>query len=419
LSPKKNYELIFLAPEPAWMRGTGGMYGAGMSRRCRAALAEDGLVALHVDGRGLSEKRFAAIVRDFAREFPHMQLWCTGAYDWLLVGGAAAIQTQADKTLALFERDAVGKDFVRAGVFSLPEAAACMVCDGAGVSPWLERTGVETAFANMRRAPFFAFGLGMENRVTPFALEACRQNTLDWLAPGGMDADVYEAIRDKAAQCAEARVLAARATARMGAGQGGEALADARAAAALNPRDPLLTQLAESLELEGRRRIAIGEFKGGLKCYENLLSFSSGSARAHYGMGFCLRAGGDNETAYLHFARAVAGAPEQTGYRMELAQVAATVGEYGEADRQYQEVLAREPDNMEAKFRYAKVLAVKERPDKDFAKALKLAEEVCVKTDWKQAEYAYGLADLYMDAGRVLEGMGLKRRLKEGTAGDR
>jgi hypothetical protein len=29
-------------------------------------------------------------------------------------------------------------------------------------------------------------------------------------------------------------------------------------------------------------------------------------------------------------------------------------------------------------------------------------------------EYAYGLADIYIDAGRIPEGMGLKRRLKEG-----
>jgi tetratricopeptide (TPR) repeat protein len=413
LSSDQGYELIFLASDPGWMRGAGRAYSRGLFRRCRGALAGNGLAALHLDSRALSQKRFAAITRDFTLEFPHMQLWCVGPYDWLLVGGAATIQTPADRMLALFERDAVVKDFVRAGVFSLPEVAACRVCDGAGVSPWLEQTGFETAFANARRAPFFVFGKEDGGLVAPHALEACRQKTLAWLTPGTLDADVDQAIRAKAAQCADARSLAARALVRTMSTQGEAGLGDAREAAKLNPRDPLLTQLAESLELEGRRRIAIGEFKGGLKCYENLLSFSPGSARSHYGMGFCLRASGDNETAYLHFARAVASAPEQTGYRMELAQVAVAIGEYAEADRQFQEVLKREPDDVEAMFRYAKALASKDRQDKDFPKALKLAEEVCIRTQWKNSEYAFGLADLYMEAGRVLEGMGLKRRLKE------
>lgn len=185
----------------------------------------------------------------------------------------------------------------------------------------------------------------------------------------------------------------------------------------MNPRDVLLIDLAEAMELEGRRRISIGDFKGALKCYENLLSFSPGTARAHYGLAYCLRASGDNETAYLHFARAVSAAPGQTGYRMELAQVALAVGEYAEADRQYQEVVKREPSNPEPLFRYAKALAVKERPDKDLAQAVKLAERACVLTRFQNSEYAFGLADLYMDAGRVLEGMGLKRRIKEGLHG--
>ena len=414
LSSKQKHDIIFIAPEPAWMRGSGKAYGRGMLRRCRDALAENGLVALHLDGRALSQRRFAAVARDFAREFPNMQLWCAGMYDWLLVGGTDTIQVPADRMLALFEREAVTKDFVRAGMRSLPEVMASMVCDGAGLVPWLERTGSESAFANMRRAHRFAFGKDGALLVSPHALEPCRQNTLEWLRPSAADIDVYQAVRDRTAECAEARALAARALAQTERGQGDAGLADARAAAKLNARDPLLTRLAEGLELEGRRRIAIGEFKGGLKCYENLLSFSQGSALSHYGMGYCLRASGDNETAYLHFARAVAAAPEQAGYRLELAQVAMTIGEYAEADRQFQEVLKREPENHEAMFRYAKALAFKDREDKDFAKAIKLAEDACVKTKWKNMEYAFGLADIYMDAGRVMEGMGLKRRLKEG-----
>ena len=421
LTPRQNYDLIVLAGEPMWMRGTRKAYSSRLFARCRSALASGGLVALHVDGRALSARRFAAVVRDFARVFPHMQLWCTGAYDWLLVGSNGMIQSPADQMLACFERQAVMRDFVRARVLALPEALACMVCDGAGVVPWLERTGFESWRANARRVPQIVFSSqeASEELLTPHALEPMRQKTLEWLVPGEMDVGVYQTIRDRTLVCADARTLAARALAQTTAGQGDAGLADARAAAKLNVRDPLLTRLAESLELEGRRRIAIGEFKGGLKCYENLLSFSPGSAHSHYGMGFCLRASGEPETAYLHFARAVAAAPEQIGYRMELAQVAVTVGEYAEADRQYEEILRRKPDHAEALYRYATCLATKERADRNMARALTLAEQACRETGWQNREFAYGLANLYMDAGRVMEGMGLKRRLKEGGLPER
>ncbi len=155
--------------------------------------------------------------------------------------------------------------------------------------------------------------------------------------------------------------------------------------------------------------------KGALKCYENLLSFSAGTARSHYGMGYCLRGNGDSENAYLHFARAVAYAPEQAEYRLDLAQAALATGRFAEADRQFREVLKREPDNADALFRFAQGLSKRERPDKDVAQAVKLAERACELTRWENHEYAFGLADMYIDAGRVLEGVGLKRKLKEGA----
>jgi len=45
---------------------------------------------------------------------------------------------------------------------------------------------------------------------------------------------------------------------------------------------------------------------------------------------------------------------------------------------------------------------------------LKLAERACEITGWDNRELAQGLADLYLEAGRVMEGVGLKRLLKEG-----
>ena len=78
-------------------------------------------------------------------------------------------------------------------------------------------------------------------------------------------------------------------------------------------------------------------------------------------------------------------------------------------------VLAREPEHAEALFRQAQGLVLKGRPDRAPEQAVRLAERACELTGWQNREYAFGLADLYLEAGRVLEGLGLKRRLKEGT----
>lgn len=416
LSLKKNYDVVFLAPEPVWMRGTRIAYGRRLFKHCRDTLSADGVVALHLDARALSPGRFAAIARTFTGVFASVQVWQTGAHDWLLVGRTNKRSTPMDGMLRVLDRLPVVRDLACAGIRTLPEILACWVCNEKELAGWLGQIQPESAWCAAWRAPRAVFAHNVNGLQGP-VLDGCRQKKLDWVMPGELDRTVFEVVRDKSEACLAARAMAAAALTQRATGQGDSGLISAREAAKVNPRDVLLIELSEAMELEGRRRIVIGDFKGALKCYENLLSFSPGTARAHYGLAYCLRASGDNEAAYLHFARAVAAAPEQNGYRMELAQVALTVGEYAEADRQYQEVLKREPSNPEPLFRYAKGLAVKERPDKDLARAVQLAERACVLTRFQNNEYAFGLADLYMDAGRVLEGMGLKRRIKEGING--
>jgi tetratricopeptide (TPR) repeat protein/spermidine synthase len=409
-----GYDVIFLVPEPVWMRGARASTSRAQFVRCSRALSAEGIVALHLDARALSAGRFAAIAHDFKAVFPGVQIWCTGSYDWVLVGAAKEIKAPVDGMLALFEREPVFRDFVRAGGVALPEALACMLCDGKGLDPWLKETVPERAVAALWHAPRTALE-GVRTTLLPGTLEGCRQWKSRWVLPGEMDADLYVALLDKVGRTLGARVAAVKALAETAKGRNEAGLESARAAAKISTRDALLVHLAESVELEGRRRIKIGDLKGALKCYENLLSFSAGTARTHHGMGYCLRGNGDNENAYLHFGRAVAAAPEQTDFRLDFAQAALAIGEYAEADRQFSELLKREPDHVEALFRYAKGLSKRERPVKDLPQAVKLAERACELTQWENQEYAFGLADLYMDAGRVLEGMGLKRRLKEGV----
>jgi len=301
-------------------------------------------------------------------------------------------------------------DWILAGIMGLPEILACMFCVTEGLRKWLDGRSTETGRTALWRGPRRV--IAGENLLAP-ALASVRLQGADWVLQGEMDEDIYEGVMARVGEVKDARCLMVRALADGLEGRQEESLAAMRVAAKVTPRDALLLQMVDQLDLDARRRVRFGDFKSGLICYENLIALSGGVARYHHGMGVCLRSSGDTENAYRHFARAVGASPEQEFYRLDLAQAAVAVGEFAEADRQYREVLKREPDNASVHLLFAQALVAQKRPDKDLEQAVKLAERACELTQWKDNRLAYGLADVYIEAGRVLEGMGLKRRLKE------
>ena len=413
----ERYDCICLEPEPIWMRGAPSLTSVGYYLRCRRALSDNGIVTLHLDARAMQTGRFAAIAGAFITAFPETQIWNIGLNDWMLVGSKSALEVSAEEMYAMFDADLPSRDLLRAGILSLPDLLPSFLCRADGIASWLERKercGVLRSALQMPALVLREEGFSLR----PNQLEGCRQRSFSWLKQGNMDSDIYYAIRRRAESNTDARSLAVRALAEIDGRHSVKGLQAARDAARLNPRDLVLNDFASSLDLEGRRRAAIGDFSGALSCYENMLSFDPGGARAHYGVGYCLRAKGSNLEAFRHFVRAVEAQPEQTLFRTELAQVAGVLADFDEADRQYREVLKREPKNADAYFRYAKCLADRRREKPQYEDALLYAERACALTKWRNSEYAYGLADLYIEAGKTLEGLGLKRRLKEASVGD-
>lgn len=412
-SSRSAYELILLTGEPTWLRGTHDMYGKRLFKKCRSALADNGLVALHLDARAMTRGYFKTIATRFCQVFPHVNLWQIGPNDWVLIGGKQKPKASLSAMVAFMDRPLVLRDFVRTGLFALPEVLACWTCDGVTLMAALDAVKATTAMSEAWHAPQMIFKADAE-QLRPASLAKTRQQPLAWISPGESEKAVYISLLDKTDTFLAARGQIIEAFKQRDAGAGEAGLRAARKAAAVNPRDALLIHFRETLELEGRRRLSIGDFKGGRHCYENLLSLGGAQARAYYGLAYCQRAIGETEVAYQNFERAVAMAPGLLEYRLEFAQAALAVGAFAVADQQYETVLKQEPNHPEVLFRYAKALTQAERPKRDFKKALPMAERACVLTHWQNTTYAYGLADLYMDAGRVLEGMGLKKRLKEG-----
>ncbi|MDD2597787.1 MAG: hypothetical protein PHO37_00985 [Kiritimatiellae bacterium] len=410
-----HYDFIYLTPEPVYMRGAAAYFSQRAFNRVSEALRPDGIAALHLDARGLSLAAFASVVGNMRSVFPYMQIWSTGAHDWVLVGSHTLITADAGAVVQMFEREQVFKDFTRAGKLSIADALVSMVCDERGVDQWLEGRRSAPVWQLSWASPAAVFN-SQAQPVLPGVLETARQLDLKrWFLRGVLEADIYESLTSRVARNVSARMSAVIAVTQMSMQLSGDAMRNARAAASVNQQDALLVQLSESLELEARRRIKIGDYKGAIRCYENLLSFSEGSPQAHYGMGYCLRATNDPQGAYIHFVRAVVNAPEQSDYRLELAEAALAVAQFAVADKQYEKVLEANPEDTRTLLLFAKALARKDRPDKDYKRAIELAERACRLAQWSDLELGLGLADLYMDAGRVMEGMGLRRTLKAGS----
>jgi tetratricopeptide (TPR) repeat protein len=408
------HDLIVLTPEPLFKRGCTRGFSQSRLRRIAAMLEPGGVAVLHLDARALARTAFATILDGMRQEFAHMQVWCTGTYEWMVAGSMYPLTLNVGEMLKLFERDAVFRDFILAGQLTMSDALACMVCDETGVDRWLAENPERISY---RRAAWNVPKNVLEGDaalMSPVFFEKVRQLDVgEWLHRGEAETEIYSAIKERVENNITARISAVMALANVEVAHSEKGLECARDAAQINPDDAFLVQFQDALELEGRRRIAIGDYKGAVRCYENILTLNRESAQAYYGLGYCLRANGDLQSAYLHFARAVVNAPRQRHYRIELAGVALEIGQYSTADLQYEKILEDDPNNITALLLYAEALLCKGRENRRLEKAIELAQRACELTQWKNPDIIVALADIYIEAGRVMEGMGLKRRLKE------
>lgn len=407
------YDVVLATTAPGWMTGAARWLDHRMFDHYAKMLAPGGLSAVTVDTRGLSPALFRRCVRTFASNFAHVQVWCLSEEDWLLVGSDSEIKVPVDLMLARFDQPDVFRDLAQGGVYALPEILACFVLDTQAVAAYT--AGVTADGRYMLASAMIVAGVGplsdSANAVHVLAaVEPSRSWRTDWLLPGELEPDVFVALLDRVGRDLGAR---ARVVAALGRPvRDIAALAAAVREASPNARDLLVREQADRMELAARRRLTIGDARNAAKRFEELLAIAPDSATAHYGMAVACQRSGQAQAAYWHFARATALATGNVDYRLELARTAAQVGELGEAVRQYREALRIDPNHPQALYRLARVLALPKTPGRNRAEAVRLAERACVLTRWSDYEMALGLADLYIEDGRVLDGVVLKRRLR-------
>ncbi len=167
-----------------------------------------------------------------------------------------------------------------------------------------------------------------------------------------------------------------------------------------------------AMEQEGAYALARGDHAGAARLYGDVLAVLPERASAHYGAAMADRGLGRAESAYLHLLRAVADAPDARECRLALAEAAFAAGHESEALAQYRRLLESRADDPETLIGLAVCLGRGKPPVRDPAQAIASAERAAELTRYRDARIAAILADLYIENGRVVEGVSLKRRLR-------
>ena len=404
-------DIVFVAPMPDWMTGSD-MPDAAVWKRLASGLSKGGVTALRLDGRLLSRARLKGILADFRAAFTHYRMWCVGRKDYVVTAGGNVL---ADELLDLFSRQESFAAFVAADVYIPAELFACYMGTDNEIEPGLLEIPALSHGSATWEAPQLAFASPPTNHLsevraaglTPYYIPP-----MGWLVRGTVAPAVWSVMTNQllAVQGARREILLGFDDADRGAST--NAIECWATAAKTNPRDPLLGNLADSLDLEARRFLRLGNINGALRCYENRLLIRPNDVAAVHNFGVCLKKAGHWDVAARVFTKAVKMDPLTDEHRYEMVETCAASGMEDIATRQLEVLMKRHPGDPALKLRTARLLASNSNKARDAARAIALAEEAVSLTGWKDRAYVLGLADVYIAAGRTVMGMGLKKKMR-------
>ena len=408
---KTPADIVFVAPLPDWMTDSD-MPDAAAWKRLAAGLSKGGVAALRLDGRLLSRARLKGILADFRATFAHYRMWCVGRKDYVVTAGGNVL---ADELLDLFSRPEAFAAFVAADIYIPAELFACYMGTDNEIEPGLLEIPALSHGAATWEAPRLAFAQQPTNHlaeVRAAGLTPYYFPPMDWLLRGTAEPAVWSLMTNQLlmAQGARREMLLGFDEADRGAAT--NAIERWAAAAKVNPRDPLLGNLADSLDLEARRFLRLGNVNGALQCYENRLLIRPNDVAAVHNFGVCLKKAGHWGVAARVFTKAVTMDPLTDEHRYEMVETCAASGLEDVATRQLEVLMKRHPGEPALKLRTARLLASESNKARDTARAIALAEEAVTLTGWKDRAYVLGLADVYIAAGRTVMGMGLKKKMR-------
>lgn len=404
-------DIVFVAPLPDWMVGSD-MPDADGWKRLAGGLATNGVAALRLDGRLLSRARLKGVLADFRAAFTHYRMWCVGLHDYVVTAGG---DVSASDVLDLFARQEPFEAFVKADIYIPAELFACYMGTDYEIEPGLlDLPAISHADATWS-APKLVFVPQPTNhlaevqaiQLTPYYIPP-----MTWFTAGTTIPEVWSRMTNQivVAQGVRREILLGYEEAARGATT--NAIERWATAAKANPRDPLLSNQADELDLEGRRSLRLHKVSAALQYYENRLLIRPNDVAAVHNFGVCLKKAGHWSVAARVFTKAVTMDPLTDEHRYEMIETCAASGLEDVATRQVEVLIKRHPEDPALKLRAARLLASRSNKVRDTARAIALAEEAVRLTGWKDRAYVYGLADVYIAAGREVMGVGLKRKMK-------
>lgn len=265
------------------------------------------------DARMKSMADFAAVHRQMMADEGGYRLWCIGRYDYVFTAKFPAnyagtnATCGADAFFASFSEKF--DDFAAAGIYSPADLFACYVGDDAEVGPAFSDVTAWDWIAGMLTPGRLAFRpppTGGRAPADPSFVTPNAQPDVSWLGRGELSAKVYFDFleRVEVVQGVRRDVLLGYSVAAQGGATATNAIPIWAHAAEGNPRDPLLANLADTFDRQGRQFLKLGNANGALQCYENRLVVFPKDIAAMSNFAVCLKRAGHKEMADQVFARA-------------------------------------------------------------------------------------------------------------------
>ena len=404
-------DIVLIATQPDWLTGTDFPSGDAWARLA-GLRAAGGLMALHVDTRRLPLGRLKSILSEFRAAFGPYFLWCIGANDYVVTSAA---EVAADKLYDLFAGEKASEAFADTGVYTPADVFACYMGRDVEIAPGLQgvaAAGRKTVTWKEARESLDSLSAKDAAYVRPAMLTPYYIPPMPWFTKGDAEPDVFAGTTNAimGVQAARREFLAGFDD--LSGGISTNATERWARAAQANPRDPVLRGLVDVVDLKGRQFLRIGNVKGAMGCYEKLLLIRPNDVAVLHNYGQCLKKAGQMERAAQVFARAVELDPETDVHHVELVECCAASKHEDEAVRVLDVLMKRHPKDPALKLRAAKLMSIRDGKARDVGRAIRLAEDAAVLTGWKDRAYVLGLADVYIECGRVKDGVRLKRKMK-------
>ena len=301
------------------------------------------------------------------------RLWCIGRWDYLFIAksgpenGEDKPWTEDVRASDLFARFSEKfDDFAAAGIYSPAQLFGCYVGDDGEAGPALVKSATWQSFPAWDlfwcgvlpgRLAFKPEPSGARGPVRPGLLTPEEQPSFQWLKRGDSDSHVYIDFIDAAAAAQDARrnVIVGFDLASAGGAIATNAISLWTAAAKINPRDPLLMNLADTLDQQGRRFLAIGNAKGAMNCYENRILIQPHDVAAVHNFGVCLKRGGYFDDAARLFLKASKMTPDNEPHILEFAECAAAAQHPEDALKALETLKKQKPDDRDLERRISNI----------------------------------------------------------------